>query len=120
MLYELFFCRIINSIAMKISLFSLILLFSAVSSIGSQDVIPARKVIDVIKQKKCDQAFKMLNLVDDLNYRDKAGGTMLMYCSVYGCNDVAYWLIEKGARIDLKSNEGFTALHMASRNGHSG
>jgi serine/threonine-protein phosphatase 6 regulatory ankyrin repeat subunit B len=83
-----------------------------------QEVIPASLIITAIKEKDCAAALKMLSRADDLNYMDNAGGTMLMHSSISGCIDVASELVKKGARVGLKTNEGFTALHMASRNGH--
>ena len=97
-----------------------LVIFIALGILYSQDMngqepVPARKVIELLKNKRCDQAYKMISRVEDLNERDKAGGTMLMYSSVNGCREVADWLLDKGALVNLKSNEGFTALHMASR-----
>jgi hypothetical protein len=50
----------------------------------------------------------------DINIPDKKGQTALMIASIRGNDEVVRILLEKGADRDLKSNEGKTALDIAS------
>ena len=84
----------------------------------NEEMTPESSVIELIKGKDCFTPLNMLDEIEDIDFRDKFGGTMLMYSSLNGCYELAKVLLKSGARINLKSNEGFTALHMASRNGH--
>jgi serine/threonine-protein phosphatase 6 regulatory ankyrin repeat subunit B len=84
----------------------------------NEEWTPERSIIELIKEKDCFTPVNMINSINDIDFCDKYGGTMLMYSSLNGCYAMAKVLLKRGANIDLKSNEGFTALHMASRNGH--
>jgi ankyrin repeat protein len=43
----------------------------------------------------------------DINYRDKNGGTALMAACHWGNNDIAKILLEKGADVNLGTNNQF-------------
>jgi ankyrin repeat protein len=100
---------------MKMKLAATVSLFvSILSCLNAQNEIPTRKVIDALKDKNCEQAFKMLPRVAGIDEKDKAGGTMLMYSAVNGCVQVAYWLLDRGAKKDFINNGEFTALYIAA------
>jgi ankyrin repeat protein len=50
------------------------------------------------------------------NARNKAGGTPLMWAGVYGQEGAARELIEKGADVSLKDEQGMTASAWAAKN----
>ena len=56
----------------------------------------------------------------DINTRDKAGYTALMYASMNGRLDIVTYLIENGADVNLEDEYGTTALFFAQYYGESG
>jgi hypothetical protein len=51
----------------------------------------------------------------DINAREPAGGTTpLMLAALFGQTESARLLIEKGAKLDARNNEGASALHVAA------
>jgi ankyrin repeat protein len=50
---------------------------------------------------------------NDVNAIDANGNTALHGVALRGANEVARFLAERGARLDLKNNDGFTPLRIA-------
>ncbi len=57
-----------------------------------------------------EEVEKLLKMGADINSRDSAGCTALMFAARKGYEDVVEFLIKKGAKVDLKDNYGCTAL----------
>lgn len=54
----------------------------------------------------------------DVNQADEHLWTYLMYAVRYAYNDIALYLLEKGANIHAMKGDGNTCLHIAAREGH--
>ncbi|KAI9141237.1 hypothetical protein BKA69DRAFT_1028789, partial [Paraphysoderma sedebokerense] len=67
------------------------------------------KVLQLIKTKK--DAF-------DINGSDDDGITGLIYAACFGHTDVAFLLLEHGAKVEQQDKNGWTALHWATNNNH--
>jgi len=84
---------------MKVLSLNLILaLCFCANAMHGQGENTASRIFEASKAKDCASAAEMLSEVKDLNYKDNAGGTMLMYSAINGCYDVANWLLEKGTQ----------------------
>ncbi|CAG0903405.1 unnamed protein product [Cyprideis torosa] len=61
----------------------------------------------------------MIGLTEDLNRQhQQTGNTVLHSCCLHGSEEAAKCLIEKGVRLDVKNNEGETALDIARAKGY--
>lgn len=47
----------------------------------NEERTPESSVIELIKEKNCFNPLKMIDLINDIDFRDKFVGTMLMYSS---------------------------------------
>jgi len=54
----------------------------------------------------------------DIDFLEKGGATMLMLAAYYGFEDIAEYLLSKGANTSLKSTKGQTAIEIAKERGH--
>lgn len=52
--------------------------------------------------------------LDDINYADNEGRSLLMYAVLENDIEVIRTLIDKGANVNLHDNNGWTALHFAA------
>ena len=101
-----------------ITFLSAVFLLCSASWLNGQERYRIDNIVRALKAKDCMTAVELLPEVKDINFRDAYGGTLLMHASLNGCNELVKALLERGAKTDLRSNDGFTALHMASRNGY--
>lgn len=53
-----------------------------------------------------------------MNARSQTGKTPLHCCSLQGFNDIALWLLNKGARISEETEDGTQAIHFACHSGN--
>jgi ankyrin repeat protein len=51
----------------------------------------------------------------DINIQDEEGDTPLIASAVFGFTDIAKYLVDMGAKIDIKNNRGETALQASIR-----
>jgi hypothetical protein len=51
--------------------------------------------------------------LDDINVKDNNGRTVLMYAAINGKDDIVKLLVEKGAKVNLRANNGDTASTLA-------
>ena len=56
--------------------------------------------------------------VYDFEMGDRAGATLLWHAAFLNRQDVAEWLIERGAHINTQDENGFSALHAATQEKH--
>jgi len=54
----------------------------------------------------------------DLNAQGVTGNTMMMWASLWGQLNVVKSLLQQGADLTLKNNDGLTALQLASNGGY--
>lgn len=52
--------------------------------------------------------------LDDINYQDKDGRSLLIYAVLENDIDLVEALINRGAKVNLNDNNGWTALHFAA------
>jgi ankyrin repeat protein len=95
----------------------ILLLFS--NLIWAQKVTVYLKLMDALKAKDLKNALTLVQNIDSVNYRDKDNFSLLMIASKQGYPDVVKVLLEKGALLDLQSNNGETALMEAAHQGYS-
>ena len=55
----------------------------------NEEMTPESRVIELIKEKDCFTPLNILDEIEDIDFRDKFGGTMLMYSSLNGCYEMA-------------------------------
>lgn len=60
-----------------------------------EEMIPEYRVIELIKAKDCFTPLNMLDEIEDIDFCDKFGGTMLMYSSLNGCYEMAKNLLKE-------------------------
>lgn len=97
---------------MKKSLFIVTLL-----SLTIQSIIAQESIHNACKAGDLDSVKKLLNIHPEyLRLKDKNGLTPLHYASTKSLETVAY-LIEKGANVNEKSNNGSTPLYTSARFG---
>lgn len=70
-----------------------------------------------IEQKK-NNDFKSFLENNGLEIKDEFGRTSLLNAAFYNNIELLQWLIEKGAEIKAKDNNGYTALHFAIQEAH--
>lgn len=66
----------------------------------------------LIKEGNYDAVLAMINSGENIN-KKSTGLTPLMFAARYNRADIAQLLIEKGAKLKIKSNRGLTALKWA-------
>ena len=68
--------------------------------------------------KKYDMFGVFLDFGADVNLADRYGGTPVHFCCIYGYEDHLNSLINKGANIHTKTNDGDLPIAQAINNGH--
>ncbi|CAA0818711.1 Ankyrin repeat family protein [Striga hermonthica] len=68
---------------------------------------------EAIKNGDAPAAKKLLSQGVDANYRDKQGSSLLHLASVFNHTEIAFALIDHGARLDCKNSQGETPLDCA-------
>jgi uncharacterized protein len=90
-----------------------------ISNIKAQTGTQTEKLIKELKEKDLTNALKTVQNIDNVNYKDSDGFTILMYASSIGSIDICRILLDKGAQLDLQDIDDATALILASINGHT-
>ena len=78
-----------------------------------------RKLLEALAKRDYRHATELAKTVDNPDYSDKSGATLLMCAAETGAKEVCRVLIERGADCNMKSANGTTALYVASQNGHT-
>src|SRR5437773_745411 len=82
-------------------------------------ITEAQSLAEAARSGRLEKVIKLAGVGVDLNSRDDFGWTPLMVASAKGHADVAAWLVQNGADVNLKSpvirgeDAGKTALHLA-------
>ena len=90
-----------------------------VNGINAQTETQAVRLMNVLKAEDLTNALILVQNVDNVNYRDEIGMSLLMWSSVRGYLDVCKILLDKGAKVNLRGLGGGTALLTASEAGHT-
>ena len=85
----------------------------------TQSAGSAKKALEAIVKRDFKHAVALVRAIDDPNYRDRSGATLLMCAAEMGAKEVCQALIDKGADPNLRSANGTTALYIAAQNGNT-
>ena len=97
--------------AVAIAAFLLINTASAQSQSGSTP----KKFLDALAEREFRQALALAKTVDEPDFSDKSGVTLLMYAAEAGSAEVCSALLARGADHGRCSANGTTALYLAAR-----
>ena len=103
------------SLTTMISLFLLLL----VTGIQAQTDKKAEELIKALTANDCTTAKLLVKSIESVDYQDKDGNSLLIYSIFLKCEDVIKALLDKGAKLDTKNADGFTALFIASQEGNT-
>ena len=78
-----------------------------------------QKLIDAARDNNIEGAREALKNGADVNAKDKAGKTALIWAARYGHTEVVKMLIAAGADVNAKNSDGNTALIWAAYYGHA-
>jgi uncharacterized protein len=98
----------------------MITIFMYLLTIGiqAQTDMHAKRLMDALGAKDLENSLILVQNVDYVDYKNKNSESLLMRASILGFTDVCKTLMDKGANINLKNTEGFTALDLALQLGH--
>ncbi|NLE35211.1 MAG: ankyrin repeat domain-containing protein [Bacteroidales bacterium] len=89
------------------------------AGVHAQSAGSAKKALEAIVKRDFKHAVALVRAVDDPNYADRSGATLLMCAAEMGAEEVCQALLDKGADPDLRSANGTTALYIAAQNGYT-
>lgn len=115
------FSSLISPTHMKSSvslLFAVLFLFLT-PALTAQSDNAAKRVIEALAKRDNRHALELARTVENPDYSDKSGATLLMCCAETGASDICKILLDKGADCNKSSANGTTALYLASQNGHT-
>ncbi len=95
----------------------LIILFTTVAE--AQPKTQAKKLLDALMERNHKNALTAAQDIDNVNYVEKNGASLLIASAESGYSDVCKILLAKGASIDFQSPNGTTALYIASQDGRT-
>lgn len=76
------------------------------------------RLMNAIIMEDVSKVHELLNSNEDVNYRNKEGGTALIFATWKGHLEIAQALLAKGAYTDIVDKKGLAAIHYASHRGH--
>ena len=88
--------------------------------VAGQSVSSPKKVLEALAKSDFRNAVLLAKTVDNPDYSDKSGATLLMCSAETGAKDVCLTLLDRGADCNRRSVNGTTALYLAAQNGHTG
>ncbi len=93
----------------------LFLLIIPILSSGFTIAQEGSDLINAVAYQDLDKVMELVEAGVDINYQEEsAGATALIMSAMYNFEDIARYLIEKGADISIKNNTGHTALMAAA------
>lgn len=89
-----------------------LLLVGLISCNKSSNQFDDKILYEAIKNNQLDVIKNKINKGLSVNFQDKAGNTLLHYACLDNKIDIAKFLVENGANIEAKENDGFRPIHV--------